>query len=158
MQCGAAECLGACVRAGCVTSCLPRTNVHNTTHSSSVGDPMYLGKQSCAISSRSSATQSSARDRVVEGCHPSRQFRLPQVLKKNLRWDGHWAQETQRVINCCNAMQNGTLGCGSLKRGAVWCRYCERVVDSMPAKSENLEASAFISVFLPNLLEERLAV
>ena len=55
-------------------------------------------------------------------------------------------------------MQNGTLGGGSLKRGAVWCRYCEHVVDSMPAKSENLEAGAFISVFLRNLLEERLAV
>ena len=33
MQRGAVECLGACVRAhvGCVTSRLPRTNVHTTT-------------------------------------------------------------------------------------------------------------------------------
>ena len=33
MQRGAVECLGACVRAcvGCVTSCLPRTNVHTTS-------------------------------------------------------------------------------------------------------------------------------
>ena len=33
MQRGAVECLGACMRArvGCVTSCLPRTNVHTTT-------------------------------------------------------------------------------------------------------------------------------
>ena len=33
MQRGAVECLGVCVRArvGCVTSCLPRTNVHTTT-------------------------------------------------------------------------------------------------------------------------------
>ena len=33
MQRGAVECLGACMRArvGCVTSCLPRANVHTTT-------------------------------------------------------------------------------------------------------------------------------
>ena len=33
MQRGAVERLGACARArvGCVTSCLPRTNIHTTT-------------------------------------------------------------------------------------------------------------------------------
>ena len=36
MQRGAVECLGACAHAcvGCVTSCLPRPNIHTTTSAS----------------------------------------------------------------------------------------------------------------------------
>ena len=132
------------------------------------GKCVYSGRQSgvqCTLANRGgrfpaslSATTFSAQDWVVERRHPSRLLPATSLEDESSLGYGDWAQEVQWVVNCRNTMENSTLGSGSLQRGAVRCRYGECAADSMPAKSEKLEAGAFISVLSRNLLKKRLTV